>query len=463
VDSAAPDGLGFAGFVGGAAHGFVDPSSYIPVLGPEKLLATSIASQIVRTAAREAGANMVFTTVSEPLVRRDAEQLGIERGFGDFLFDLGASGVAGAAIGGGFAGAVHVPRAAGNALFPGLVRRYDAASFGKALTREIERTDIPDGPLKGRDATLARVFGDTVPRDERTPDEQAAIDAVTRDAEVKATSPFVPGPLGDDEHAKWLDLAMRSLHDDRPAPRTVKPIAREQVAGPEDVSGARMPERELLKAKIGAVEGAAKNPASGAEFKYQFVPQTWVSLFKRRYPNDTRSFGEIAALRSNPQLREVLMNDLISENAAALRHAGFEESAGNLYLAHVLGHDRAMTVLRALPDARLGDLLPHDYFKGNPFRPSDTAASLVHWAYGKMGDSGLPAHPIQPFADGGGAPGAEAIRAGEGDPQVEPQHYRAQRCRGAVRRRRNDRSASASPELFDNARGACGGAASLRA
>jgi hypothetical protein len=73
-------------------------------------------------AARKA-ANMVFTTVTEPLVRRDAEQLGIETLAHQHRPSRPAS--LGAGIGGGFAG-FHGPARRATRYGPGGKRRYDA-------------------------------------------------------------------------------------------------------------------------------------------------------------------------------------------------------------------------------------------------------------------------------------------------------------------------------------------------
>jgi hypothetical protein len=433
VGEAAPDGLGLGGFVGAAGHGFVDPTSYIPIGGPA-VKAVGIGRAILGTALREGAANMALTTVEEPFVRQDAKALGIDRTMSDTVFDIGAAGVTGAGIG---------------STFKALGIAFDHLSGKQA-----------SGPVS--DVDVANAFTEAVPPEHRTPDEQAAVHAIHREADVKSTSPFVDSPAGDDAHATWLDRALSAVTGGPDAPRTVKPIAREAIAAGEDVSGTRQPGRETLKAKIHRVEATATNDyneASGAMGPYQFTARTWVSLFKRRYPGDGRSFDQIASLRRDPHLNDVLINDLIGENSAALRHAGFDDGAGNLYLAHVLGHDRAVTVLRADPHALLGDLLPEGYFKGNPFKRTDSAATLVRWAYGKMGDaSGLPEHIAAAAPNEEGA----ATAAEQTGPEIEipTGDQVVEAMLGDVAG--TDRP-SAPPGAVRNARGACGGAGRVRA
>lgn len=412
VAERAPDGLGAGGFAGSIGHRAIDPINYLPV-GGEGAAGLSFGQRILVNGLRWGAFNTGITAIEEPLVREQARQLGIERNAQDFVTDLTGAAVSGFALGGLHEGIRLTPSAIREGSFAAAPRRYEADKFGRALNEAVAGADMPAAsPFHSFDARVARAFAKAVPQEERTPDEKAAVSAIERDAEVKATSPFVPSPAGDDVHTQSLDAGMRALSGEAGAARpSVKPIAREAVAEPQDVAGTRMPARELVKAKIHSVEGDGPNKLGGhALGPYQFEPRTWVSLFKRRYPGDQRSFDQIAALRSDPHLNDVMMNDLLAENAAALRHAGFEENAGNLYLAHVLGHDRAVTVLRADPNARLADLLPHDYFAKNPFKPTDSAASLVHWAYGKMGEKGLPEH-IAAVPDA--AAGGEAIAAAE--------------------------------------------------
>jgi hypothetical protein len=258
---------------------------------------------------------------------------------------------------------------------------------------------------------VAETFAEVVPEEQRTPDEQAAIHAIQRDAEVKATRRSCRARRATTP-TRALDRGMaRSAARRKRRAAPVKPVARETIAAPDDVAGTRFPARELLKAKIHAVEARTAAPTSPAEARSGPISSSrgrGSACSSAAIPNDTRSFDEIAALREDPHLNDVLINDLISENAAALRHAGFEESAGNLYLAHVLGHDRAVTVLRADPNARLGDLLPAGLFQGQSVqadRQRGEPGPLGLWQDGRQG--GCRSYRRRPDA----AAGREAIAA----------------------------------------------------
>lgn len=385
VDRQAPNGLGFAGFIGELGHGARDPLNYVGDGLGASAKATTILGKVASAGGRNAALNMGITAATEPLVRRSSEERGLERTTGDFLIDLGVAGTAGLVLGG-----------AGEAV-PGTIdavrdRRRAATAAVEPPAVEAPQASAP-GQAERPATTMAQTFAETVPPEQRTPAEQAALHVIEREEEVRSTSPFVEGPVGDDEHVAWLDVGLRALNGEGPMPGAkTRPVAREAIAnGTADPSVTRSPPRAALKARIHQAEapnGGYNLLGSGALGPYQFMPQTWVTLFRRRYPNDKRSFEQIAALRSDPALNEVLIDDLINENATALRHAGLPETASNLYLAHVLGYDRAITVLKAAPDARLGALLPHGYFDKNPFKADWSAAKLAAWSDRRMGGDG---------------------------------------------------------------------------
>jgi hypothetical protein len=186
--------------------------------------------------------------------------------------------------------------------------------------------------------------------------------------------------------------------------------ARGIAAAPADVRRARMPARELLKAKIHSAEGrTAAEPRSAAARSgpYQFEPRTWVSLFKRRYPGDTRSFDQIAALRDRPAPQRRADQRPDQRECGGAAPCRFRGERGNLYLAHVLGHDRAVTVLRADPTRSSPTCCRTTISRRTRSSRPTAPASLVHWAYGKMGDKGVPGiSPPEPLAGRRGDRGA---------------------------------------------------------
>lgn len=354
--------------VGALGAGFLDPTSYIPV-GGQVSRSYGVARQILTVAGREAGANMALAAAQESAVKADAAALGHERTVQDFLLELGLQGVTGGVIGGGAKG---LEIGAGR-----IAARRQAA-----------------GTAEDRAALAA--FNDQVPPEVRTPDERAAARVVERTAEIAESSPFAPGAAGDAAHAAKLEAAFRRAQQAPPAdvPRgsPPPPVTRSSLlAGTADPAKLRLPARETVKASIRQVESGgndrAKNPASSASGRYQFTMDTWLGYYKRRYGKGKISNDQIWAKRFDPDLQEVLMNDLLADNARMLREAGQPETAGSLYLLHFAGPD-GLKVLRAAPETPVAHLLPPAAINANKFLQGMKAADLVAWADRKMGSPG---------------------------------------------------------------------------
>jgi hypothetical protein len=277
VAARAPDGLGAGGFVGQLGRAALDPLSWIPLAGPEVEAATT-GGRILARALGAAAVNGGITAGLEPFVQRDAAAIGQNRTAGDFVSDLLAS-----------------------------------TAFGFALGGAHEALRLPASPFHSFDATVARpsakwsrgaaharrAGGD--PRDRARRRGQG-------DLAVRA------GPAGDDAHAQALDRGHARVNNGA-AQRGAGQAGRARDASP--ARGRRrgaLPARELLKAKIHASRRRRRPEPRRrrALGPYQFEPRTWVSLFKRRYPGDKRSFDQIAALREDPHLNDVLINDLLA-------------------------------------------------------------------------------------------------------------------------------------------------------
>ncbi len=149
---------------------------------------------------------------------------------------------------------------------------------------------------------------------------------------------------------------------------------------------------ESLVDRIVGVESGgnatAKNPKSSATGAGQFIESTWLRMMKRHRPELMRgkSKAEVLALRNDPDLSREMVARLAEENSAHLRRNGVEPTDGRLYLAHFLGPDGAVSVLRAEPNTPLADVLGKGVLNANPFLKGKQAAWIVSWADGKMGD-----------------------------------------------------------------------------
>ncbi|CAM5371858.1 hypothetical protein MAUB1S_06369 [Mycolicibacterium aubagnense] len=149
-------------------------------------------------------------------------------------------------------------------------------------------------------------------------------------------------------------------------------------------------EKDKLIARIIGVESGgdatAQNPLSSASGLGQFISGTWLRMIRSYRPDlmSSMSEGDILALRFNPTISREMLYHLASENEADLRRAGQRPTAGNLYLAHFLGSDGAVSVLRAAPDQPLINLVGYDVVAANPFLNGRDAQWIVDWAARKM-------------------------------------------------------------------------------
>lgn len=116
----------------------------------------------------------------------------------------------------------------------------------------------------------------------------------------------------------------------------------------------------------------AKNPRSSAEGLGQFIDSTWLDLFRRYFPGEAKQLSQAAilALKTNGDYSKRLIEAYGSENADALRAAGISVADAadeyKLHLAHFLGPQGAINVLKAAPGTPLRNVLGADQIAANP-------------------------------------------------------------------------------------------------
>lgn len=125
---------------------------------------------------------------------------------------------------------------------------------------------------------------------------------------------------------------------------------------------------------------------SGALGLYQFVPKTWESMVDRYMPELKQQKGDYMEFRRNPEVSRYMARKLMEENQNILKKKGFNDTKGNLYLAHFAGPGAALNVLRAKPNTPVEDVLSAGQIRRNPgvFSKVKTTDQLIKWAQSKI-------------------------------------------------------------------------------
>lgn len=149
----------------------------------------------------------------------------------------------------------------------------------------------------------------------------------------------------------------------------------------------------LVDKIIGVESGgnaSAKNPLSSAAGLGQFISSTWLSMFKRYFPDRAAGMTEAAilALREDSAISRQMVELYARENAAVLQKAGVATTDAALYLAHFLGPRGAAGILAAQASTPVSDILGSDQINANKSTlEGKTASEVIAWAEKKMGIS----------------------------------------------------------------------------
>lgn len=132
----------------------------------------------------------------------------------------------------------------------------------------------------------------------------------------------------------------------------------------------------------------AKNPNSSATGLGQFIESTWLRLFKEHFPDRAKSMTDetILLLRKESGISRQMIAIYAKENAAILQQAGVATNKAALYLAHFLGPQGAISLLKAPAGTRTQDVLaPGQIAANRNVLEGKTTQQVIDWAAQKVG------------------------------------------------------------------------------
>jgi hypothetical protein len=149
---------------------------------------------------------------------------------------------------------------------------------------------------------------------------------------------------------------------------------------------------QINKAENATGNPAATNPASTATGNGQFIDGTWPSVIRAARPDLAagKTDEQLLALRSVPGLAQAATETYARQNGGTLAQAGLPVTAETTSLAHVLGPQGAIRVLKANPSTPLQMLLPQQVIAANPQFQGRTAGDAVQWAAQRMAGASQP-------------------------------------------------------------------------
>jgi hypothetical protein len=368
--------------IGGMSGMFTDPPMVFSALlgGPELPMAARaiLGEGLAFKLASAAAANATIAAAQEPATLAVRSQMGDDITPGSVAGDIGGAALFGTVVHG-----------AGMALGKAATPIANALQGAGESVAHAAYSAMPD-------SVLANHFGDAVPMIDRTPDQQAAFNVLSRQAQVDATSPYQPSYAAMAVHQARLGQAMADLDGGRVPGQTA-------AFAPHSSEGASPGYFSQLAQVESSNNPLAQAKTSSAGGLYQFTDGTFLNLYKQRYGADGQSNAAILAQKLDPAVQDTLIRDLTATNASYLSRHGVAVDDGGLYLAHFAGPDGAVKLMAADPGASAASVLGERAVKANPFLADMNAGEVRAWADRKMGGTGEQGLPGLPES-GGGAP-----------------------------------------------------------
>lgn len=259
---------------------------------------------------------------------------------------------------------------AANAAFAG------AIAYGPKVGGKLYEKAVPF------DYRAAQALKEASPKHLMPPDVAAAWNVLTRHEEVASANPFVNTHEGLDAHFARIREVMDSMTAGDRLPVTPAPVTRPIAEGLGNSI-----ERYMAAARAQESGGNdnARSSSSSAGGRYGFIDDTFVTYYRRAFPNTGLSDERILARKNQGDVQERVMRAFTEDNAAWLQRNGIEASPGNLYVVHHMGTGGAGKIFRAAADTPLAQLLTPEVMRANPHLEGMTAGSFRRWAAERMG------------------------------------------------------------------------------
>lgn len=176
------------------------------------------------------------------------------------------------------------------------------------------------------------------------------------DAEATLRNLIMTAPISRAAREKAL-MALPGMFDEPAAMAYVEAGDFDAARG---VVGSAASYRETTRAHESGGNDQARAATSSATGRYQITRGTWNSLAST--PEGRAAglspIGKGERAPTDPALQEAAMTLLTARNGKRLKGAGIPVTGKTLRLAHFLGPDGALTLLRSAPDAVAADVLP---------------------------------------------------------------------------------------------------------
>lgn len=412
------------GLIGGIGGAMTDPANLLllPLGGFGSTVGRRIGSEIAVGAAGEAVLQPIIAEQRKVQGRRDLT-------LNEALANIGFAGAGAGVLRGGFEAAPHLAKklqdGTASVLEKAVLAGWDRipANLRTKWAGELPQVNTPEYDLLMVDTAEQLIGPENISGMQRD-----ALEVVRRDAEFEIGSPFMPTGAGKQLHNDLMGEAFARLMSDNPvqartemalpAPpvRRARSVLRDSTAiGTRTVaSDAQGRFMQRVRRAESSGDDSAKNPRSSATGRYQFLDETWLTYYKRRFGTGGLSDPQILAKRRDGRIQDLLMSDFTQDNANFLRRRGEALTEGNLYLVHFAGQGGAGKLFAADPSASARSVLGSAVVNANPHLKKMNAGDVIAWAHRAMGQKSAPRADARPQVK-------ETVR-----PDVDETDYRAQ-------------------------------------